>query len=201
MRKDESHTIVGPEGLPITVEVKRDKRLRKSARWLRETPEYILLRVPPHTNRQQITNLLDDICVALSKQRQRAERLTDAELQARAERINRKHFSSDITWESIRWVGNMRKRLGSCTNGGPTDGHIRISERIREWPDWVIDYIIAHELAHRVHPNHSKDFWCYLETAYPLTERARGFIQGVSYAGAIMFDEDDLTEDTELATK
>jgi hypothetical protein len=83
----------------------------------------------------------------------------------------------------------MSQRLGSCTNGGPTDGHIRISDRIREWPDWVIDYVVAHELAHRLFPNHSAEFWATLVRAYPLTERARGFIEGVAFSHGHAADE------------
>jgi hypothetical protein len=110
---------------------------------------------------------------------------------ARAQQINRTYFNGVIRFEAIRWVGNMNTRLGSCTNGGPTDGHIRLSDKIQGWPDWVVDYIIAHELAHRAHPNHSADFWTYLETHYPLTERARGFIQGVGFSLGMSFDEDE----------
>jgi predicted metal-dependent hydrolase len=76
----------------------------------------------------------------------------------------------------------MQKRLGSCTSGGPTDGDIRISSRVRDWPDWVVDYVIAHEMAHRRHPNHSPAFWRDL-SRFPQTERARGFIQGVAFQG------------------
>jgi predicted metal-dependent hydrolase len=74
----------------------------------------------------------------------------------------------------------MRKRLGSCTNGGPTDGDIRISARIKGWPSWVIDYVVAHELAHRKHANHSPEFWAYL-AQHPQSERARGFIMGLAF--------------------
>ncbi|MCZ7554554.1 MAG: M48 family metallopeptidase [Anaerolineales bacterium] len=83
----------------------------------------------------------------------------------------------------------MQHRLGSCTSGGSTDGDIRISEQIKEWPAYVVDYVIAHELAHRRHPNHSAEFWAYL-ARYPHTERARGFIEGFAYAQRA--DPDDL---------
>jgi predicted metal-dependent hydrolase len=75
----------------------------------------------------------------------------------------------------------MKRRLGSCTEGGSTDGDIRISDRIKEWPRYVLDYVIAHELAHRKYPNHSSAFWDYL-ARYPHIERARGFIDGIAYA-------------------
>ena len=74
----------------------------------------------------------------------------------------------------------MRKRMGSCTTKGPTEGDIRISDRIKGWPQWVIEYVVAHELAHRKHPNHSKEFWTYL-ARHPKAERARGFIMGIAF--------------------
>jgi hypothetical protein len=84
----------------------------------------------------------------------------------------------------------MQSRLGSCTHGGVSDGQIRISDKIKGWPDWVVDYVIAHELLHRRHPNHSDAFWNDLKTAYPLTERARGFIHGVGFAAGQPLEDD-----------
>jgi predicted metal-dependent hydrolase len=191
-RPVEQHTIHAPDGSPVAVTVRRDKRLKKSARWARERDGTILVRIPYHLTRRHLKSLLEDIAGQLARQQKQAARRTDADLQARAEHVNRKYFDGQIEWRAIRWVSNMRRRLGSCTNGGSTDGHIRISDRIHDWPEWVIDYVIAHELAHRVHPDHSKEFWAYLEAAYPLTERARGFIQGVGFAQGGTLDEDAL---------
>lgn len=175
----------------FTVEVQPDGRLRKSARWSLHG-ERLLVRVPAFLQSAQIDQLLDEIIPKAVKQRQRAglravrglevrARRNDAELEKRARRINRECFDGALQWNSIRWVSNMRKRLGSCTNGGSTDGDIRISERIRGWPDYVVDYVIAHELAHRRHPHHNADFWAYL-ARYPHADRARGFIDGVAFA-------------------
>jgi predicted metal-dependent hydrolase len=125
----------------------------------------------------------------LIKRRKRAKRRTDADLQRRAQEINRKHFNGEVKWEAIRWVGNMTTRLGSCTTSGSTEGHIRISDRIKHWPAWVIDYVIAHELTHTIHPNHSQAFWDRLTKAYPLTERARGFVRGVGFVEGLDFEK------------
>jgi predicted metal-dependent hydrolase len=115
------------------------------------------------------------------KQRTRARRLNDDDLEQRARQINRRYFDGELSWHTIRWVNKMAHRLGSCTSGGATDGDIRLSDRIRHWPAYVLDYVLAHELAHRKYPNHSADFWAYL-ARYPHTERARGFIEGIAYA-------------------
>lgn len=179
---DRRYSLPGPTGAALAVTVRRDRRLKKSARWQHEPDGSILLRIPQRLPVSQIEPLLADIAAQMRRERQQARARTDADLQARAERVNQRYFGGEIEWAAIRWVGNMRTRLGSCTRGGNTDGHIRISARLKSWPDWVLDYVIAHELAHRVHPNHGAAFWAYLRGRYPLTDRARGFIEGVGFA-------------------
>jgi len=162
------HIPDGPHTL--TVEVIRDKRLRSSAQ----------VRVPSQIAARELDQIVDQIVERVITQRSRARKQNDADLEKRAREINRKYFNGELRWHTIRWVNNMEHRLGSCTSGGTTDGDIRISERARSWPVYVVDYLLAHELAHRKYPNHSADFWAYL-SQYPHTERARGFIEGIAY--------------------
>jgi predicted metal-dependent hydrolase len=179
------------DGETLRVNIQRDKRLKKTARWKRESDGSLLLRIPQRYPKSSLPDLLESIGTQLFKQRQRARRRTDQDLQERANLINQTYFDGSIHWEAIRWVKPMKTRLGSCTTGGSTDGHIRISEEIRDWPQWVIDYVIAHELTHRLHPNHSQEFWQTLHNAYPDSERARGFIKGVMFAQDRLWDEED----------
>ena len=79
---------------------------------------------------------------------------------------------------SVRWVTNQNSRWGSCT---PADGAIRLSDRLRTVPLWVVDYVLVHELAHLRHPDHSPAFWATVNR-YPRTERARGFLEGMGFA-------------------
>lgn len=187
---DQEYTIQGPGDKPLNVIIRRDKRLKKTVRWQKQRDGSVLIRVPKRYPKREFPNLLEGITAELNKQKQRAARRTDAELQKRAQYINCTYFDGRITWEAIRWVGTMKTRLGSCTNGGPTDGHIRISEEVKDWPQWVVDYLIAHELTHRLHPDHSPDFWQALTEAYPKTERARGFIKGIMFAKGQQLDEE-----------
>lgn len=177
-----------PDGDDIPITIRRDKRLKKTARWQREQDGSILLRIPDRYPKKNLPGLLESIKTQLGKKK-RARRRTDADLQTRANHINKTCFDSQIQWEAIRWVKPMKSRLGSCTNGGTTDGHIRISEEIKPWPQWVIDYIIAHELTHRLHPDHSPAFWETLSSAYPRTEQARGFIKGIMFAQGRQFED------------
>ena len=73
---------------------------------------------------------------------------------------------------SVRWVGNQSSRWGSCTI---KTGDIRISDRLAAYPEWVLDYVVVHELCHLSVPDHSPAFWD-LVIRYPLAERARGYL-------------------------
>ncbi len=75
---------------------------------------------------------------------------------------------------SIRWVGNQQHRWGSCTS---RTGEIRISERLRFVPGWVLDAVLVHELAHLIEPTHSARFR-RLANRYPRTEEADTFLAG-----------------------
>ncbi len=178
----------------VAVVVRRDRRLKKTVRWQRQPDGSLLVRIPSRLPWREVPSLLEQIQADLERQAQRAARRTDEALARRAQKVNRKHFAGRAPWVAIRWVSNMRQRLGSVTLGGPTHGHIRLADRIQGWPGWVIDYVIAHEFVHLLLPEegHSARFWETLQQAYPLTERARGFIQGYFFAqGAGEGSEED----------
>ena len=168
-----------PNDDPITVEVVRDGRLRTRIHW-EWNGDHVRVRAPRRVPQRELDRLVAEIVEEVKRKRAGVRARADADLEALARKINRTCFASEIEWHSIRWVGNMRKRLGSCTTGGPTDGDIRISDRIKGWPPWVIEYVVAHELAHRKYPNHSKEFWAYVNR-YPRAERARGFVMGLAF--------------------
>lgn len=52
-------------------------------------------------------------------------------------------------------VRDPRTRWGSCS----PDGSLSFSWRLMLAPDYVLDYVVAHEVAHLVHLNHGKRFW------------------------------------------
>ncbi len=97
---------------------------------------------------------------------------SDDYLLRRAKELNKRFFDGKLSVNSIRFVDNQRKRHGSCST---LRGTIRISNRLGYMPRWVLDYVIVHELAHLVHPDHSKAFW-KLVNQYKYSERARGFL-------------------------
>jgi predicted metal-dependent hydrolase len=113
------------------------------------------------------------------ERRQTARSLDDEALQTRAAALNAQYFNGALAWRSIRWVTNQDHRWGSCT---PATGVIRISHRLSTLPDWVLDAVIVHELAHLKAPAHDARFW-ELANRYPRTERARGYLMALSAEG------------------
>ena len=154
--------------------------VRRSARRKRTVSAYqrdgkIVVMIPAHFTRAQEQEYVDSMVERLSR-RGRRDRSDDA-LQQRADELNERYLDGLAKADSVRWVDNMRSRWGSCTS---VDRSIRISSRVRDLPDWVSDYVLVHELAHLLEPNHSKAFWAWVER-YPRAERARGFLEGVSH--------------------
>lgn len=112
----------------------------------------------------------------IQKLRSRLERRSyskdDSHLQERASLLNRKYFQGSLCWNSIQYSSNQERRRGSCNCLART---IRISSNLAHLPQWVEDYVIVHELAHLIEPNHGPKFKALVDR-YPLAERAIGFL-------------------------
>ncbi|MHC6230362.1 YgjP-like metallopeptidase domain-containing protein [Arthrobacter sp. MMS24-T111] len=116
---------------------------------------------------------------------------TDEALAAHAAQLSETYLGGRAAPTSVRWVGNQNSRWGSAT---PAEGTIRLSDKLRPMPQWVIDYVLLHELAHLLVASHNAAFWRLLE-AYPDTARAKAFLEGVSYATARGLDKDAAAPD------
>ena len=108
------------------------------------------------------------------ERRAQRTRPSDQRLTERAHALNKRLFGGRLRWTSIGYA-EMRNLWGSCTF---TDGAIRIAKRAAPLPEWVIDYLIVHELAHLQHSDHGPAFH-EMENRYPLTERAKGYLMAV----------------------
>jgi predicted metal-dependent hydrolase len=64
---------------------------------------------------------------------------------------------------------------------------------LRHVPSWVLDYVLVHELAHLRVPGHDAEFWA-LVRRYPKTERAMGYLEGLSAAAGWGISELDMEE-------
>ena len=78
---------------------------------------------------------------------------------------------------SINWRG-MRERWGSCTS---TDRTIRISDRLKGSPDYVLDYVLFHEAIHLQFFDHGPEFKAILSRV-PLEDQAEAYLSGYEAA-------------------
>ena len=78
---------------------------------------------------------------------------------------------------SINWRG-MRERWGSCTS---TDRTIRISDRLKGAPDYVLDYVLFHEAIHLQFFDHGAEFKALL-SRFPLEAQAEAYLSGYEAA-------------------
>jgi predicted metal-dependent hydrolase len=157
------------------IEIRRSARRTRTVRAYREGDKTVVLmpaNLPQAVEDEHVRSL-----VARLEKREKRARPSDDELRDRAARLSRRWFSGDATPSSVRWVTTMDKRWGSCTSA---DRSIRLSHRLKGMPEYVVDYVLIHELAHLIEPNHSARFWA-LVAAYPESEKAKGFLEGVSW--------------------
>ena len=162
------------------VEVRRSRRRTRTVSAYRQDGKVIVL-IPARFSRAEEAEWVETMVARLEGQRRRGR--TDADLERRAARLAHAHGLPEPA--TVRWVTNQNSRWGSCT---PADGSVRLSHRLQSMPAWVVDYVLVHELAHLVEPNHDASFWGLVDQ-YPRAERAKGYLEGVAAAGQMEMDE------------
>ncbi|WP_049580889.1 M48 family metallopeptidase [Streptomyces sp. SBT349] len=171
---------IHPAGRPVVdaerddrVEVRRSARRRRTVSAYREGDRTIVMipaRMTADEERRWVTVMLDKLAAQEDRRI-----LDDDALASRAAELSERYLQGRAQPDSVRWVTNQNARWGSCT---PALGSIRLSHRLQGMPEYVLDYVLLHELAHLLVPGHGPGFWELVER-YPRTERARGFLEGV----------------------
>ncbi len=70
-------------------------------------------------------------------------------------------------------IGRARCRWGSCS----ADHRLAFTWRLIMAPPEVIDYVVVHELAHMRIPNHSRDYWAFVESVLPDYGKRRDWLK------------------------
>lgn len=95
------------------------------------------------------------------------------EARAHIEPLAHRHAGTiDRKVKAIRFK-DTKSRWGSCTS----DGVLSFSWRIAMAPPTVIDYLVAHEVAHLAEMNHGPKFWKLCKELCPDTERAKDWLK------------------------
>jgi len=152
-------------GQPFTVQLERSTKRRRTV-GARLTDDVLKIVVPSWMSRAEQDHWVE----VMSNKFRRKLSTERIDLAERAGLLSRRYDLPRPV--DIRWSDAMNSRWASCT---PATGTIRVSSRIAKFPDWVIDYVLVHELAHLHVADHSPAFW-RLARRYPKAERAIGYL-------------------------
>ena len=116
--------------------------------------------------------------VAKIRAQEAAATMSEETLHARVDELLTE-LAPEITLRpsSINWRG-MRERWGSCTG---TDRTIRISDRLKGAPDYVVDYVLFHEAIHLQYFDHGPEFKALL-ARFPREDQAEAYLSGYEAA-------------------
>lgn len=113
------------------------------------------LALPAHADAQQIKDRVQGWL------QNEAKRLFGERLAVYAQKLGVGFKGYALSSAATRW--------GSCSS----DGRIRLNWRLIHFPLSIIDYVVAHELAHLREMNHSPRFWETVESIFPEFREAR----------------------------
>jgi len=171
-------------GIPDDVEVRRSDRRRRSVSAFREGGRTIVV-VPSRMSVREAARHANELHARLQRKALQVTP-TDDDLALRAAELSHRFLPGAPTPSSIRWNSRQQSRWGSCTS---LEGTIRLSTRLQGMPDFVVDYVIVHELSHLLVPDHGPRFQ-QLVNRYPDTARAVAFLEGFEFAKANLSSSD-----------
>lgn len=97
--------------------------------------------------------------------------------EARRRLTDASHHYADRLGVTINRISlkDTRSRWGSCSSAG----NLNYSWRLIMAPPSVLDYVAAHEVAHRIEMNHSDRFWAHVARIYPHHRDARKWLKDI----------------------
>ncbi|MCX5700528.1 MAG: M48 family metallopeptidase [Candidatus Omnitrophica bacterium] len=166
----------------MEVKIIRSSRRRRtiSARLVKDM---LLIQAPALLSQERLDKIVTGFKLKFEKKRLKEELDRKDDLADIAGRLNQKYFGNKLKINSIKYVTTQNCKFGCCNY---RTGEIRISHKIGFMPTWVREYVLIHEMAHLIEPNHSKAFWDIL-SCYKLSERAKGYLMaaGLNSEGVI----------------
>lgn len=160
-----------PPGWP-EIEIRTSARRRKTseAKWVGGR---IVVSLPAHLHGEDREKTISWLVERLVAKHPLRHAVGDDELMARSLALVRR-YQMGVHPSSVRWVTNQSARWGSCSFHSK---EIRLSNRLRAVPAWVLDAVLVHELAHLRHPDHSAAFH-QLADRFPRHKEAGIFLAG-----------------------
>jgi predicted metal-dependent hydrolase len=155
---------VRPDGIQVRVPQKTpladiDKLLVQRQEWILKHWEFL----------QQHAQVNRPPDPAKIKAMVRAKALARCEI---PKRVSQWAAQMNLSFGDIR-IKDQKTRWGSCSKSG----NLNFNWRLILAPDWVLDYVIVHELCHLVELNHSARFWRLVQHAFPRYQEAKAWLR------------------------
>ncbi len=157
-----------------TIEIRSSNRRRKSGVAYWENGRIVVV-VPGRMSRSASETFAKQLAEGLLS-RSATRHASDGALAARAAELGDRYFDG-VRPASIRWSTRQLKRWGSCSLHSR---EIRIAARLQTVPEWVLDAVIVHELAHLIEANHTARFYS-LTARYERHDEAHVYLDGFGH--------------------
>jgi len=167
------------------VEIQSSARRKKTgtAHW---SGSRIIVQIPANVRGKDRTIFVDELVERLLTQRPQVA-AGDGMLEERA-RLLAAQFNDGVEPASVRWVTNQQARWASCS---PGTKEIRVSSRLRQCPEWVIDAVLVHELAHLQVADHSPAFY-EIANRHPRQDDSELYLEGYALGLGLRIEEADV---------
>ena len=158
--------------LAVTVERKAVKNINA-----RLKNDELLVSAPHHVAQAVVDDTIHKLARRLVR-RKRAREVNSADDALALARRVAARFPVPPDIVQVAFVTTQEARWGSYSSATHT---VRLNATLRHMPSWVLEAVLAHELAHVFHFDHSPAFWALLRHVCPETDRAHAFLMGVSW--------------------
>ena len=172
------------------VEVRASPRRKKTgtAHW---SGSRIVVQIPARLRGRERIAFVDDLVMRLLTQRPQSS-AGDGALEERAA-VLANLYNDGVIPGSVRWATNQQARWASCS---PGSREIRVSIRLRQCPEWVIDAVLVHELAHLQEADHSAAFY-EIANRHPRQGDSALFLEGYALGLGLRIEEADVDRSTD----
>ena len=165
----------------MEVKIIRSRRRKRSVS-ARLVNDLLLVNAPLLISQGRLDEIIHGFKLKFERRKFKTELDKEKNLWDLAKELNDKYFDNQLKIESIEYATNQNSRFGCCNY---RTAKIRISHKIGLMPKWVRKYVLLHEMAHLIQPNHGRAFWDIVYR-YKLTERARGYLMA---SGTVNLDD------------
>jgi hypothetical protein len=156
------------------VEIRTSARRRKTGVAFWEGGHVVVV-VPERMSRATRDGFADQLVRQLLE-RTGHRHASDAGLAERAAVLGEQYLGGVLP-SSIRWSSRQQRRWGSCSLHSR---EIRIASRLQTVPEWVLDGVIIHELAHLLEAGHTARFH-EIANRYPRQREAHTYLDGFGH--------------------